>query len=181
MILAYAALAYAMQLTENTNNGNQYDHTVMMNVVAAIVSVTTDVQEVETLIKIARWESGGWRYDIASCKVKGDHGVARGVFQVHPFNEQEMTGTCSEDYREQVSVALFHLRDSVSICKMHGWKGSETVTIYTSGFCHKGDSVSYSHWGSGRELQALVYTEENQVYSKKGEILRESFAYRADP
>lgn len=171
MTLTEAALVYAARLMAATNNGATYDSTVMTDTVLAIVAVTQEVQEVETLIRIARWESGGFRSDIASCKVRGDHGAARGIFQVHPFNDEEMHATCSADYRDQVWVALFHVHDSVAICKMHGWKGSELITIYTSGFCHKQDTVSYSHWGTGKDLQTLVYTDDNRTFSKKGILL----------
>lgn len=163
-----AALLFAGSLCNTLSpcSNAPKDRGVLEEVVSAIVASSDDVSEIETLIHIARWETGGFRREIADCRVRGDYGVARGIFQIHPFNERERVSACSADYAEQVSVALFHLRDSVSVCKMHGYRGSALITIYTSGFCHKEDAVSFSHWGNGKSLQALIWTEVNQAIFK---------------
>lgn len=162
MTLIQALLVYGARLM-----GNQpYDHQVMTDVVEAIVSVTSDVQESSTLLSIARWESGGFRLDIATCVIRGDNNLALGTWQVHAFSKTEYIALCSNNFRDQAKVALFHLRDSVSVCKMHGYRGSALITIYTSGFCHKEDAVSFSHWGNGKSLQALIWTEVNQAIFK---------------
>jgi hypothetical protein len=125
-----------------------YNYSVMEETVSAIANETSDLSEAETLIKIARWESGGFRKDIADCRVLGDHGAARGLFQVHPINKEEMVDTCSKDYRKQVQVALTHLRDSVEVCKMHGYRGSDLR----------------------KALAKFIYTEYNVIISKKGVV-----------
>jgi len=171
MTLAEAVLTYAVQLMAATNHGMPYNHIVMEETVAAIVAETDNLQEAETLVKIARWESGGFRVDIANCKTRGDFGTAQGLFQVHPINDQEMKDTCSKDYQKQVKVALYHVRNSVEVCKMHGYRGSDLLTIYTRGQCHAGDSAARLRWGNGTALQRLVYTEYNVILSKNGVVL----------
>jgi len=170
MNLAEAALIFAAQSTDRTAHF-KYDHAVMTETVAAIVEETQDVQEVATLIAIARWESGAWRRDVASCKIRGDSGAARGIFQVHPLNDQEKQDTCSSDYKKQVDVALFHIRDSIAVCKMHGYRGSALITVYTHGTCRTSDEVSRSHWGNGAALRKILYTEDNITLSKNGVIV----------
>jgi hypothetical protein len=178
MDLAQAALIFATQLTDRTTN-YKYDHVVMAEAVAAIVETTQDVQEVATLISIGRWESGGWRKDIASCRIKGDSNSAAGIFQIHPFRgarfEEEKRKTCSSNYREQVQIALFHVRDSVAVCKMHGYRGASLITVYTHGVCRSADSTARSHWSDGRALEKIIYTETNIVLSKKGETVLASY------
>lgn len=164
MTLLQAALAFAMRLMDNTNQGMPYNQQVLEDTVVAITDVTEDIQEVETLIRIARWESGGFRKDIATCKVKGDNGAALGLFQVHPITKQEFTDLCSKDYRDQARAALAHVHNSRDICKMHGYNGSALLTIYTNGSCRANSSAARLRWGSGQELQSLVWTEMNQFF-----------------
>lgn len=141
-----------------------YDRQTMSQVVDGIVKTTSDPQEVETLIKIARWESGGFRADIASCKVRGDHGLARGIFQVHAFNAQEAIDLCSKDFAKQAAAALTHVNDSVNTCKRRGLKGSNLLTVYTHGHCHVAkDNVAFLHWGDGTELQKIIWTQSEEV------------------
>jgi hypothetical protein len=162
MDLASAALIFSAHLMDKTA-GWKYDHDAMAAVVSGIVRTTDDVQEVETLIKIARWESGGFRKDVITCKVRGDHGQALGAFQVHPFNEQERKDLCSADLADQAKVALFHVNDSVKTCRMRGYRGSNLLTVYTHGHCHADQhGVARSHWGDGSELQHIVWTEVHE-------------------
>lgn len=169
MDLATAALIFATQLMDRTSTW-EYDRATMSDVVTGIVRTTDDAAQVETLIKIARWESGGFRKDVASCRVRGDHGQALGIFQVHPFNEQERIDLCSKDYAKQAAVALFHVNDSVAACGRSGFKGHNLLTIYTHGRCHVSrDGVARSHWGDGHEVQALMWTETEQVVFTKDE------------
>lgn len=167
MDLATAALIFSTQLMDKTANW-EYDHDTMAAVVDGIVRTTDDVQEVETLIKIARWESGGFRNDVVTCKVRGDHGAALGAFQVHPFTAQERTDLCSKDLAKQAAVALFHVNDSVRACKRQGYRGSNLLTVYTHGHCHVArDGVARSHWGEGKELQLIVWTEVTEFLGHK--------------
>lgn len=167
LIFATKLMATTCQVDPSTNQCMPYDHVVMYDTVEAIVATTDNVQEVETLVRIARWESGGFREDIASCKVRGDHGQAQGLFQVHPFSHEEIKLTCSPNYREQVEVALTRVRDSAAICKMHGLKDSDLLTVYTRGSCHHNDPSAHLRWGSGKELQAIVWIDYNVTYSKR--------------
>lgn len=178
MTLVEAVFAYAVQLMAATNHNMPYNHTVMEETVAAIAAETDDLQEAETLIKIARWESGGFRKDIASCKVRGDHGAAQGLFQVHPMNAEEMTDSCSNDYRKQVQVALAHIRNSIAVCKMHGYRGSDLLTIYTHGQCRSRAPEARLRWGDGKALQKFVWTENVTLLSKKGVVMLATSAWR---
>lgn len=178
MTLAEALLSYAVQLMAATNHGMPYNHSVMEQTVAAIVEETSDLSEAETLLKIARWESGGFRADIANCRTLGDNGAARGLFQVHPIGKQEYTDTCSKDYRRQVEAALTHLRNSVEICKMHGYRGSDLLTIYTRGQCHARAPEAQLRWGDGKALQKFIYTEYVTLLSKRGVVLLVSNAWK---
>lgn len=173
MTLFQAAIIFAARLMDTTcqinpatNQCMPYDYQVMEDAVTAIVSITDDIQEAETLIRIARWESGGFRKDIATCKVKGDHGQAMGLFQVHPFTSSQVIDCCSSDYKDQARVALERVRDSVAICRMHGYRGSDLLGQYTSGRCSSHNVSAYLRWGSGKELQALVYTEFNVSFPR---------------
>lgn len=159
MDLAAAALIFSTNLTDNTWNKDwgPYDHQTMSLVVEGIVRTTNDVHEVETLIRIARYESGGWRGDVASCRVKGDNGYALGAFQVHPFDAQERADLCSGDFAKQAAVALHHVNESVNACKKLGLKGSDLLTAYTHGKCHAAsDFIVSSHWGDGKALQEII-------------------------
>jgi len=159
MDLATAALIFSTKLMDTTYNPAwaPYDRQAMSAVVAGIVETTNDVQLVETLIKIARWESGGFRADVATCKIKGDGGAALGIFQVHPINAQERADLCSPDFAKQAAVALSHVNDSVNTCKRLGFKGSDLITVYTHGKCHVAkDGVPRLHWGDGKEIQAIL-------------------------
>ena len=170
MLLAEAALIFATQLTDSTTNFS-YDHTVMAEAVAAVVAETQDVSEIATAISIMRWESGAWRRDVASCQNRGDNGSALGLGQIHGFNNKEKWKACSKDYRQQVDVILFHIRDSVSICKRHGYSGHQLIGIYTHGKCFQGDETTISHWSDGRQLEKLLYTEQNETLSKHNVVI----------
>ncbi len=159
MDLAGAALIFATNLTDSTWNKNwgPYDHQTMAHVVDGIVRTTDDLHEVETLIRIARYESGGWRSDVVSCNVKGDHGLAYGAFQVHPLTDQDAIDLCSKDTAEQAAVALRYVDASVEACKKFGLKDSNLLTVYTHGHCHVAkDNIAALHWGDGKELQAIM-------------------------
>lgn len=165
MDLATAALIFATKLTDTTWNPNwgPYDHQTMGAVVSAIVKTTTDLREVETLIRIARWESGAFRKDVANCKILGKIGE-RGVFQVWPINEQEKNDLCSSDLTKQVAVALSHINDSITTCKRWGLKGSNLLTVYTHGRCHVAkDKAASMRWGTGDAIQAIFDTAEEET------------------
>jgi len=150
------------------------DQGVKEEVVSAVVSVTQDAQEVETLLRIARWESGGFRRDIASCRVRGDSGEARGIWQVHGIGAQEKYDLCSPDLSKQARVALAHVRGSARTCGNKGYRGHQLLGEYVSGQCGRGNEASRLRWGSGEAIQRLLFTEDNLTVSKRNIILEES-------
>lgn len=167
MNLEQAALIFTTRLTGH----NLANSDVMQETVIAVTSTVTDVQEIETLLKIARYESGGFRKDIADCRVRGDSGDALGLFQVHANTKQEKFDLCSSDYTKQVKVALSRVRSSAIDCKRRGLSGAALLNEYTSGHCNRGNEASRLRWGNGSELQRLIYTEFNHTIPVKGEIL----------
>jgi hypothetical protein len=158
MDLATAALIFSTKLMDSTYNRNwgPYDRQTMAAVVTGIVKTTTSLREVEMLIRIARWESGGFRKDVANCTILGKIGE-RGAFQVWPINEQEKKDLCSPDFAVQAAVALRHVNDSIDTCKRSGYKGSNLLTIYTHGKCHAAkDKAASMRWGTGDAIQAIL-------------------------
>lgn len=160
MDIATAALIFATQFTDSNypKNWGPYDRQTMSDVVAGIVQTTQDPREVEILIKIARFESGGWRADVGTCKVKGDQGHAMGIFQVHPFNMQEQNDLCA-DYAKQAAVALYHVHESVARCKRSGYRGSDLLTGYTHGKCWNESGkfrTALNRWSDGKSIPAII-------------------------
>jgi len=165
MNLATAALIFSINLMNKTHDPSwgPYDHQTMRNVVMGVVDATTDTQFVETLIKISRWESGGFRKDVVNCKILGKLGE-RGAFQVYPLNEQEKIDLCSSDISKQATIALKHINSSINICKQYGLKSSNLLTIYTHGTCHAAkDNVAAARWGNGKTIQALMNIDEEKA------------------
>jgi hypothetical protein len=155
MDLQSALLIFATHYIDKTNHNMAYDKDVMGEVVTAIASITTDPSEAETLLKISRWESGGFRRDIATCKVKGDHGQALGLWQVHPRNKDETKAMCAS-IREQAVVALNRIHESVAWCGSKNLKGSDLLTGYTRGTCNKNDKFARLRWGDGKQVTKIM-------------------------
>jgi len=158
MDLLQAAIIFTVSLMDKTNHGLPYDKQMVTDVADAVVSVTQDTCEVETLLKIARWESGGFRKDVATCKVKGDHGRAHGLWQVHPWNMQEQQDLC-DTFPKQATVALRRVRESKRMCSRMGMKGSDLLTGYTRGHCYKGGKAAKLRWGSGKLIVKIINEE----------------------
>ena len=158
MDLATAALIFSTKLMDSTHNPNwgPYDHQTMEQIVTGIVKATTDIPMVETLIRIARWESGGFRADVANCKILGKIGE-RGVFQVLPSNEKEKTDLCSSDFAVQAAVTITHVNTSINTCKKYGLKDSNLLTAYTHGHCliAKGKEALL-RWGTGHGIFLVI-------------------------
>lgn len=155
MNLLQAAIVFALSLMDRSNNGLPYDHQIVTDVTTACVSVTNDPSEVETLIKISRWESGGYRKDVANCKTKGDNGQAYGLFQVHPRTNKEAKELCGT-YVEQATIALDRMRESAKMCAQFGRKGSDSLAGYTAGTCIKGEPQAKLRWGNGKDILKLM-------------------------
>lgn len=162
MELLQASIAFAITLMNKTNHGLPYDKQIVEDVVKAVTDVTSDPGEVETLIKIARWESGGFRKDVATCKVKGDHGMAHGLWQVHPWSMQEAKDLCGS-FEKQARIALGRVRQSQAMCKKKGMKGSDLLTGYTRGYCFKGGKAAKLRWGNGKTIISIMDSEEDET------------------
>jgi len=162
MTLLQAAIIFATSLMDHTNGGLQYDKQTVAEVVTSITEVTQDPQEVEILIRIARWESGGFRKSVASCKVKGDNGQAHGLFQVHPRSKQEALEACGT-YKEQATLALARVRESVAMCGKQGKKRSDLLTGYTVGHCVNGDRSAGLRWGDGSAIKKIIEKDNERL------------------
>jgi hypothetical protein len=158
MTLLQAAIVFAISLMDRSNNGLSYDKQIVTDVAIACVAVTTDLSEIETLIKISRWESGGYRKDVANCKVKGDNGQAYGLFQVHPRTNKEAKELCGT-YLEQATIALDRVRESRIMCAKQGRKGADSLAGYTVGTCVKSEPQAKLRWGDGKAILNLMESE----------------------
>ena len=150
-----ALLLFTTQYMNRTNHGMVYDQAVVSEVVEAVSSITADPSEAETLIKTARWESGGFRRDVATCKVKGDHNQAYGLWQVHPRSKDEAKTMCST-IQDQALVALSRVRESVAMCESKGMKGSDLLGGYTNGTCLKNNKFARLRWGDGKQVMKIM-------------------------
>lgn len=159
MTLLQAAVVFALSLMDTSNGSLPYDHQIVTDVAIACVSVTNDPSEVETLIKISRWESGGYRKDVANCKTKGDNGQAYGLFQVHPRTSKEAKELCGS-YAEQAAIALDRVRESAKMCAQFGRKGSDSLAGYTAGTCIKGEPHAKLRWGNGKAILNLMEQDQ---------------------
>lgn len=156
MLLAESAVIFALFLMDKTNNNLPYDKQFVTESVQSIALVTSNLSELETLIKIARWESGGFQRNVVSCKIKGDHGDAHGMFQVHPWSPQEKKDCCDDDIAVQAKVALSRVRISINMCKRFGMKDSDLLSGYTIGHCVSNTMDAKMRWGNGKALQKLL-------------------------
>jgi hypothetical protein len=166
MNLLQAAIVFALNLMDKSNSGLPYDQAMVVNTVTAIVQVTSNPSEIETLIKISRWESGGYRKDVANCKVRGDHGEAFGIFQVHPRNPKESKELCGT-LVEQATVALDRIRESAIMCSKQGRRDSDLLAGYTVGTCVRGNDATRLRWGSGQAILSIIEKDTNECFNSK--------------
>jgi hypothetical protein len=100
------------------------------------------VKTAVVLAAIASMESGlARRIDDGS--VRGDHGVAWGLFQVHCFGKVAEGWSCRDlvDDREKgVRVALRMARQSFAACR--GLELLDRLSVYTTGQCYSGQHES---------------------------------------
>lgn len=163
-----AVVTFALNLSHSmfpqANLDSQVTKTAM-----AIVQVTNDNSEAETLIKIAAMESG-FSDDVRTCKITGDHakderpgsmGDARGTFQIHrswlvQIGESNRVKFLCTDLVESARIALETINTSKEFCKKAGMKGADLLGVYVSGRCFKGNSVAKSHYGDGKKIIELM-------------------------
>ena len=120
----------------------------------AIVAVTSEPWEVETLARIARWESG-LRRNIVDCVVLGKLGE-RGAFQVMARNHSEQLDLCSSDLSKQARIARDRIRESKKVCESQGIRGSDVLGIYTHGRCIRGNRIAAFRYGDGSKLLSFM-------------------------
>lgn len=142
-----------MRLSKDAN-GDAYDEQHTVAIAEAAYEATDDYSELETLMRIARWE-GGFRKDIADCVIKGDHGVALGPWQVHYRNDWEKYWLCN-DYIFSAKIALERMRESYTWCRKFGLKGSDLLSGYTVGKCIKDSPSAKARWGNGNAFPNIM-------------------------
>ena len=91
------------------------------------------------LLAVASLESGGFRGDVQSCAVTGDHGRARGLFQSHRSGDRVCTTA-----REATRVALEQIRESFVMCERED--PAVWLAGYVSGSCGRGWMASRRRW-----------------------------------
>lgn len=134
------------------------DLVLAKEVATGIAGATTEPWEAETLARIAYWESGGIRKDVANCTIIGKIGE-RGVFQVLPRSVSEQTAACASDYTVQARLALGRIRESKKICERQGFRGADILGVYTHGHCVRGNAFAALRYGNGSKLRSLIKKE----------------------
>lgn len=129
------------------------DKTSLDGILNAIVAVTTEDWEAETLAKIAWWESG-FRKEYVSCTVVNSK--ARGAFQVVPFTRSEVLDACSSNFEIQAKLARDRLRSSRTQCERIGLRGSDVISVYTTGKCQRNEPFARVRFGDGTLLRSLM-------------------------
>lgn len=134
------------------------DIVLAKEVATGIAGATTEPWETETLARIAYWESGGIRKDVANCTIIGKIGE-RGVFQILPRSVSEQTAACASDYTVQARLALGRIRESKKICERQGFRGADILGVYTHGHCVRGNVFAALRYGNGSKLRSLIKKE----------------------
>ena len=119
----------------------------------AIVAVTIDDWEAETLTKIAWWESG-FRKEYVDCTIVNSK--ARGAFQIVPFTRAEVLDACSSNFEIQAKLARDRLRTSRTQCERIGLRNSDVISIYTTGTCQRNEPFARVRFGDGTLLRSLM-------------------------
>ncbi len=109
----------------------------------AIVYVTDDVIEQNTLARLA-WFESGYRRAVARCEISGDHGKSRGVFQVQGITPYDREAACGS-LGQQVELAVRYVRRSAAACPKN--EGAMKLALYVSGRCDRGQKQAELRWG----------------------------------
>lgn len=149
-----ALMTIATTLIGQAPSGDANPHKPSLDgILKAIVTVTADDWEAETLTRIAWWESG-FRKEYVTCTVV--NGKARGAYQVVPFTRSEVLDACSSDFEIQTRLALGRIRSSRQQCERLGFRGSDVISAYTTGKCQRNDPFSRVRFGDGTLLRSLM-------------------------
>jgi hypothetical protein len=130
------------------------DREAMKSVAHAIDHVSVSEQEAEILARVAWWESG-LRRDVIHCTTVNKFG-ARGVFQVVPRNHVDSLDACSSNFEIQARLALIRVRESRATCERAGMRGSDTLSVYTTGKCQRGERLASVRYGDGSVLLSIM-------------------------
>ena len=160
MTLKQLLIIFAVRLSREAT-GDAYDEGHTLAIAESIYEATDDYSELETLVRIARWE-GGFRRDIANCSVRGDSGQALGPWQVHYRNDFEKVWLCN-DYVFSAKIALERMNESYNWCRKFGLKGSDLLSGYTVGKCTKNSPSAKIRWGNGNVFSHIF--EEYMQYN----------------
>jgi hypothetical protein len=134
-------------------SGIYYDEEQTLKIAEAAFQVTQDPAELETMMKIAKWESG-FRKDISDCIVKGDGGRALGPWQVRFRGDSEKELLC-QDYVSSAKIALDRIRESYVWCSKFGFHGSDLLSGYTIGKCKRNTISAKRRYGAGKMFEGL--------------------------
>lgn len=145
--------------TKEPRFSQHVDEIVVDEVVRATISVSAEVWQVETLLLIARGESG-FDKDVVHCKRLNSFG-ARGTFQVVPRSNEEMVASCSHLLEDQARLALARIQESIEACEKVGIHGRDSLGIYTHGRCFVGNQFSRKRYGNGLILRELMKETES--------------------
>lgn len=113
----------------------------------AIVSVTDNEHEQNTLASIARYESD-YIERISRCECKKhecDGGRAKGSWQIIPYNRKERERLCVS-LEDDARIAVERIRESERACSM--LPREEQLAVYTRGSCNnlEGRRLSKIRW-----------------------------------
>lgn len=149
-----ALMSIAMTLISQAKPGYANPHKPSLDgILTAIATVTTEDWEAETLAKIAWWESG-FRKEYVDCTIVNSK--ARGAFQVVPFTRAEVLDACSSNFEIQTKLARDRLRSSKAQCERVGFRGSDMISIYTTGKCQRNEPFARVRFGDGTLLRSLM-------------------------
>jgi len=111
------------------------------------------------LISIAKFESG-FRKDIDNGTVKGDSGRSVCLTQINlghgkvRVGDDEMRSWAAKDILDDrkkcFMVAIEVIRESMQRCK--GYKGSDVLSMYTTGTCRSNEKFARNRWNLAKSL-----------------------------
>jgi len=128
------------------------DFDVAEDVAISISNTTTDYEEAETLLKIAKWESH-FNKKVFSCEKISKSGAVT-IFQLMVSSKEEKENVC-KDIDKATAEALSRIRVGKEWCKKLGFKKESLLEPYVSGKCQEASIKTKSRWGSGKKLMEI--------------------------
>jgi len=128
-----------------------------------------DLDTAALLVAIAKFESG-FRKDIDNGTVKGDSGRSVCLMQINLGNskvrvgDDEMRSWFAKDIlldrKKCFMVAIETIRESMRACK--AYKGSDVLSMYTTGSCKKNEKYASHRWNLAKSLiKDIPFESEN--------------------